>query len=123
MTKKDFDEILLIYKDQITDLKERIISLREEKETLQAQVFRLQDGLMSVRAPEAYRDQQADLTELPVDEEATRRVIETQNLQRRYLAGMEETLFKDGDELVDMLGSVLLKTANESESIHGNQES
>jgi phage shock protein A len=126
LTKKDYEELVGVYKDTINNLRELIEDLKKDKKTLQEQVFKLQDGLMAVRAPEAYRDHRADLSMLddsPVSEEAReRRRIHTEVTQK-YLDGMESPLFTGAEEMLEGLTNIVLKDAGETEPLHENDES
>ena len=128
MTKAEYVEIIGIYKATIETLKETVESLKEDKKDLQKQVFKLQDGLMSVRAPEAYRDYRFDAAELdePADPEAVNRRKIFAETERNHLVNMESNLFEDAGEMIEMIGSlegVVAGKLEESESIHGNEES
>ena len=124
MNKKDRDELLVLLKDQVEFYKNQVLALREEKDTLQKQVFMLQEGLMAQRAPEAYRELQRD--KVPVDP----REIEAWEKQRAYaevipraLKTIEGPLFDNVDDMVKALGVVISEPGLKSESIHGNPES
>jgi 3-phenylpropionate/cinnamic acid dioxygenase small subunit len=127
MTKQDLGEMLGAYKDQIAFLKEELSESRKREEVLNAQVQRLQDGLMNVRAPEAYRDMRMDSRETTVSEaslEAAKTRDTHQKIQQRYINAMEGDIITSQQDLDDMMNSVLLK-ANKvgAVSLHGNSES
>lgn len=125
MTKKEFEEVLQIYKDQIVTLKETVQQLREEKIKLQEQNFSLQEGLLNIRAPEAYRDLMADRADVPdlsLEERERQRVHG--EIQNRYLQNLEKPLFSSADDMTLFLSEALNSgEPMSSKSIHGNDES
>lgn len=120
MTKAEVGEILTAYKEQITFLKEELTSARE-------QVKRLQDGLMAVRAPEAYRDLRSDSRETTISAEqsnAMARGQEIQKIRERYVRQMEGDTIQTKEDLDDMMNSILAQGNKVgSKSLHGNAES
>lgn len=127
MTKKDYEEILQIYKDQIESFKAQIQELREDKAKLQEQNFRLQDSIMNVRAPEAYRDMAA--ARLPEPEALTPEEKEKNEKYAYTYASImkqfEEPLFKTADDIFTMLTPAINSKGGPSgtKSIHDNDES
>lgn len=127
MTKKDFEEILLIYKDQIESFRSQIRELREEKVALIDQNNRLQEAIINIKAPEAYGDliydrHSSKFPNLGQEEmeksKAAKRVLET------HLKVVEQPLFVDANDMIEKLAPAL--TANgivATESIHNNSES
>lgn len=124
-TKKDIEEIVQLYKDQVETYKELLTKEREDKQNLQEQVLRLQDALVNIRAPEAYRDQQNDkFVDEPVDDEYKRKARLYSSVTEKYINGLEDPMFKDADDMIDMLESVALQNGpKEPDSLHENSES
>ena len=124
MTKKDIEELLDLYKDQITGLREQVTQLREEKIALQDQNFRLQEGLLNIRAPEAYRDMIADRApDVGISPEAADRTKQIKNLTGQFINSVEQPLFKNADDMLRMLSSTISEGGIESKSLHNNDES
>ncbi len=124
MTKKEFDEILGIYKDQLNLFKEQVLQLREEKAILQDQNFRLQDGLLSIRAPDAYREAVIDRQPpFEVDEEQKAHQTQVREIQDTYLREMEKPLFSTAEDMLMHLGGALSDGAMKTQSLRGNEES
>jgi regulator of replication initiation timing len=124
MNKRDYDEMLTVYKDQIGMLKETIGTLREENHRLSQQVFKLQDGLMAVRAPEAYRDYRNDMIpEVVMPEEEKAKLQQNADLMKRYLNNIEQPLFRSASDMEEILAPTLFGNVNKTESIHDNSES
>jgi ribosome recycling factor len=93
---------------------------------LQAQVTKLQDALVSVRAPEAYRDQQIEKDEEnrePISDETLERNKLIQETTTEYINGIEGPLFKSFDDMDDLLTHALLTEVQGPASLHGNDES
>jgi len=124
MNKKDRDELLVLLKDQVEFYKNQVLSLREEKETLQKQVFMLQEGLMAQRAPEAYRELQRDKVTIdPREMEAWEKQRVYAEMVPKALKTIESPLFDNVDDMIKSLGVVISEKGLASESIHGNPES
>ena len=124
MNKKDRDELLLILKDQVEFYKNQVQVLREEKEVLQKQIFNLQDGLMAIRAPMAYMDQQRDKVPLdPINTEELEKQRIYAHLLPRHLKAIESPIFDNVDDMINALGGVLSEAGIKSESLHENAES
>jgi len=126
VVKKDFEEILTVYKDQIGLLREQIRILQVEKTELQKQLFNLQDGLLNIRAPEAYRDLIADRNPeiMNITPEELQRNKQIDKIHREYVANIEQPLFKSADELISILSPALsAKGIAATQSLHENTES
>lgn len=126
MTKKDYEEILQIYKDQIDSLKIQVQELREEKANLQDQNFRLQEAIVNVRAPEAYRDMVADRQPVkglsPEEVEKNKQIRDVYN---QHFQNIEDSLFKNPDDMFRLLSPALNSGPGPQarESLHSNDES
>ena len=129
MTKAELGDVLGAYKDQIAFLKAELEEARKREEKLNLQVERLQGGLMNIRAPEAYRDMKADMSEPVLSAERAdfiareRKKLEIQN---QYVHAMDHNdgIFRSQEDIEDLMNTVLLagnKTG--SKSLHGNSES
>lgn len=124
VTKKDFSEMLAMYKDQISLLKENIESLREDKQKLSDQISKLQDGILAIRAPEVYRDYRNDMIpEVEIPQEEKERLELMRTLTKNYLDNIERPLFKNAADMEEMLAPTLFSDIEETESLHGNDES
>ena len=124
MNKRDRDELLLILKDQVEFFKNQVVNLKEEKELLQKQNFNLQDALVAIRSPEAYRDLQRDnvpINPLIAEEMKKQQVYAT--YLPKYLKTLEGPTFENVDDMIKTLGGVISEEGIKSESIHGNTES
>ena len=123
-TKKDLEEIVSVYKEQISFLKEQIVELKKEKEDIFKQLFNLQNGILNIRDPEAYRDMQADLGEDPSFNNKELEELKIRNSAvSAYLGDMESPTFKDAQEMEDALTGILVSGAGETKSLHENDES
>lgn len=124
MTKKDRDELLILLRDQVDFYKNQVQALREEKDLLQKQIFTLQDGLMAIRAPEAYRDHQRDIIPVdPTDAVELAKQREYARLLPKHLKAIESPIFDNVDDMIKALGGVLSEAGIKSESLHENAES
>jgi len=127
MNKKDYEEILEIYKDQMLSLREQVAELRVDKAALQEQNFRLQDSIMNVRAPEAYRNMVADRLPQPtgMSPEEKKRQQEYTYTYNSIIKAVEEPLFRGADDIFKMLTPALNGDGGPEDvgSIHGNDES
>ena len=127
MTKIELGEILAAKNEQIDFLRAELLESRNREQKLNEQVVRLQDGLMSIRAPEAYRDMRMDARETPISAEqleAMKKHQEIQKTRERYVRAMEGDVIKTKEDLDDLMNTVLMKGNNVgSKSLHGNTES
>lgn len=123
--KKDLEEAVSIYKDQIGFLKLEIEVSREDKKALQIQVLKLEDALIAIRAPQAYADLTADrgVNESDWTDEDRETAKQVYAVEQAYLRNIEEPIFQNADEMTDMLKSTLIKDRTESTSLHDNDES
>lgn len=126
MTKKEMEDMVQVYKDQAQLYREQYLNTKEQMEKLQEQVFRLQDGLMSVRAPEAYRDLRADNIETPaVDPEVVARNKQISDLHTEHIQNIEKPTFTSVEDMQGLLSGVLWSNTEfiTGKSLHGNDES
>lgn len=127
MTKKDQEEMIQLYKDQLEFFKTRYEEVKAENVKLQEQNFILQEGLLNIRAPEAYHDMQRD--RIPFDpgaspEDRERRKVYREEVER-HLQNIERPIFETPDDMEHFMNQVLGQEgpAVASESLHGNSES
>ena len=125
-SKKELERELWESKARVVSLEEQVVLARLDKQELQLQVNKLQDAVLSIQAPEAYRDQRVKEYEedsIPVSaEEKEKRDIQAK-VYRDYMNGMEGPLFRGPEELDDLLESSLLRGDHSPSSLHGNNES
>jgi len=123
---KEIERELIFCQAKIESLEEQLRTAHADKEVLVEQINRLQDALISVRAPEAYRDQiieREDARRVPIDPEVLERNRITKEVTEAYLNGMERPLFRTGDDMEDLLTTSLLRHHKPAASLHGNDES
>ncbi len=105
---------------------EQLGMVQDEKSELKSQVDKLQDALISVRAPVAYLDQQDEKYEAKqpkLSEEAVERNRVAKEVTTAYINGMEGALLRTPEDLDDLLISGLVHDVEPSSSLHGNSES
>ena len=126
-TKSQLEDIIEVYQSQIKTLEGIVADLRSDKETINLQLERLQDALVNIRAPEAYRDHRMDrMGEDPdaMSPEEKARQKKTLEIEQGWVRGVEEPLFSSGEDLENLLGPVILTSINQdAASLHGNDES
>lgn len=124
MTKKEQEELLQMYKDQIEFFKNELYAAREKIAEYQKQNFDLQSALMSVRAPEAYNDMKRDSIQIPEsqlsEEERIERQIMTEMLPK-HLQMIEKPLFESAEDMQRALSPLI--EPKKSKPIHNNEES
>lgn len=127
MTKAELGEILAAKNEQIDFLKAELSESRNREAKLNEQVIRLQDGLMAIRAPEAYRDMRSDARETTVPAEvieAQKKYMQEQKFRERYVRAMEGDVIQTKEDLDELMNTVLMRGNNVgSKSLHGNTES
>jgi hypothetical protein len=126
MTKADLEDMAQLYKDQVEFYRSQIGELRDMNKELRDQNIRLQEAIMAVRAPEAYRDLIADRIEpMNYDQEAVEKGKKISEIQTQHLANLENDLFKSADDMVQMLAPTLFEgdIGPASKSLHDNSES
>jgi hypothetical protein len=124
--KAELERELIFCKARIESLEEQLRGALAEKQGLFQQVEKLQDSLISVRAPDAYRDQQLEKEEprAPMSSDLMERNKITKKFTEDYLNAMEGPLFRTGDELDDLLTTGIIRdTDTTPASLHGNDES
>ncbi len=124
--KRDTERELIHAEAKAESLQTLLDSALADRVELQSQVIRLQDALVSARAPEAYRDQQIEKEEAertPVDEEKLERNRIIKETTEQYMNAMEKPLFQSADDLDAMLARSLMQTMDGPASLHGNDES
>lgn len=126
-TKSELLEIIEVYKDQIAFLKGQVQEIKDEKDELRAQVEKLQDAIINVRAPEAYKDLMYDkhVQQSDLDPEEIEKQKKTLEIEKLYLQDIESPTFRSGEDIELLLMSGMIKGATQSQdtSIHGNDES
>lgn len=124
--KADLEKELAFCRGRIEALEQQLTTTQTEKAGLFEQINKLQDSLISVRAPDAYRDQQLE-REGPLpgpSAETIERNRIHQEVTTRYLNGMEDPLFQDGNDLDDLIKTGIVRDhSTVPESLHGNDES
>ena len=126
MGKKDIERELIFAQARIEALEEQVRTVQADKAGLTEQVTKLQDSLISVKAPEAYRDQQLEREDdgrPPVSAETLERNRITQKVTTEYLRSLEEPMFKSGHDLDDLLTTGIIRDIKPPASLHDNDES
>lgn len=106
---------------------ERLTEQAEEIRELRAMVARTQDALVAKEAPEAYRDGKIAEAEAaaedlsPEEEKRQREIMLRAETNARYIEEIEGPLFKDPQDMIDMLTRPT--TVPEQGSLHNNGES
>ncbi len=124
--KAELERELVFCQARVEALEEQLRGALAEKQGLFQQVEKLQDSLISIRAPDAYRDQQLEKEEprAPMSPETLERNRVTKDFTEKYMSALEGPLFRDGNDLDDLLTtSIVRDTDMVPESIHGNDES
>lgn len=119
-------------KREVELLREMLSENKEERAELKTQLHHTQEALIAKESPEAYRDkkyaeEQADIAAnvTPSDEqrEAARIQQLRANTASKFLQETEGSLFKDADDMIDLLMPSLGVPMSEDHSLHGNDES
>jgi chromosome segregation ATPase len=124
--KKDVEKELIYAEARIVSLTEQLGAAQAERSELKAQVDKLQDALISVRAPAAYLDQQDEKYQanLPkISEETLEKNRIAKEVTESYSRNLEGNLFNSPEDLDDLLVSGILSEHKPPTSIHGNSES
>jgi 4-diphosphocytidyl-2C-methyl-D-erythritol kinase len=124
--KAELERELIFCKARIEALEEQLKGALAEKAGLFQQIEKLQDSLISVTAPDAYRDQQLEKEEPrpPMSAERQKKNRITKEFTERYLNDMEKPMFQSGDDLDDLITTGIIRyTDTTPKSIHGNDES
>ena len=124
--KADLERELAFCKGRIQALEEQLVTTQSEKAGLFEQINKLQDSLISVRAPDAYRDQQLE-REGPLpgpSAEMIERNKITAKFTTDYLNNIEGPLFRSPDDIDDLITTGIIRDhSTVPESLHGNDES
>ncbi len=124
--KAELERELIFCKARIEALEEQLRGALDEKKGLFLQVEKLTDSLISVRAPDAYRDIQLEKEEPrpPMSPETQERNRVTKDFTERYMSDLEKPMFRDGYDLDELITTGIIRdTDMVPESIHGNEES
>ena len=126
MGRRDVERELAFAEARVESLTEQLRAVQDERSELKAQIEKLQDALISIRAPSAYQDQQEEKylarQPKPSPEEVERQQVFKQ-VTEQYLAGMEGSLLRTPEDLDDLLVSGIISETEPSTSLHGNNES
>ncbi len=125
-TKGVIERELIFSEAKVESLEVQLQAAHADKDELKAQIDKLQDALVSVRAPEAYRDQQIEKDEAnrtPISDETLERNKLIQKTTTEYINGLEGPLFKSWDDMEDLLAHGMLQDVKGPGSLHGNDES
>ena len=126
MGKKDIERELIFAQARVESLEEQLRTVHADKAGLTEQITKLQDSLISVRAPDAYRDQQLEREDdgrPPISTKTLERNRITAEVTEKYLRGLEEPMFRDGNDLDDLLKTGIIRDLKPPDSLHGNDES
>jgi hypothetical protein len=124
--KAELERELTFCKARIEALEEQLKGATAHSDTLLLQVEKLQDSLISIRAPDAYRDQQLEKEEPrpPISAETLEKNKVTKKFTEDWFNAIEGPLFRSGDDLDDLITTGIVRdTDMVPESIHGNDES
>jgi hypothetical protein len=124
--KAELERELIFCKARIEGLEEQLKGANARSDTLLLQVEKLQDSLISVRAPDAYRDIQLGKEEprAPMSSAAMENNRITKEFTEKYMSAMEGPLFRDGNDLDDLITSGIVRdTDMVPASLHRNDES
>ncbi len=124
--KADLERELAFCKGRIEALEQQLVTTQAEKTGLFEQISKLQDSLISVRAPDAYRDIQIEKEGPlpgPSAETIARNKI-TSEFTTKYLNRMEGPLFMSPEDIDDLITTGIIRDhSTVPASIHGNDES
>ena len=124
--KAELERELIFCKARLEAVEEQLKGANVRADTLLQQVEKLQDSLISVRAPDAYRDQQLEKEEprAPMSPEMQERNRVTKKFTEDYMNALEQPMFRDGNDLDDLITSGIVRfTDTTPSSLHGNDES
>jgi len=125
-SKREIEKELIACQTKIEFLEKQLEITQEDKETLNAQILKLQDAMMSVKAPEAYQDmrfKEFEDNQDPVSKELKEKARIVQDLTTQYINECENPLFTSKQDLEDLITSGLIKDIPTTPSLHGNDES
>jgi chromosome segregation ATPase len=124
--KGDIERELAFAEAKVEALTMQLRAVQEEKLELKTQVDKLQDALISVRAPAAYLDQQEEKYEAnrpKISEETLEKNRVFKEVQELYIQGMEGSLLRTPEDLDDLLVSGIVSEHKPPASLHRNDES
>jgi chromosome segregation ATPase len=124
--KGDIERELAFAEAKVEALTMQLRAVQEEKLELKTQVDKLQDALISVRAPAAYLDQQEEKYEASrpkISEETLEKNRVFKEVQELYIQGMEGSLLRTPEDLDDLLVSGIVSEHKPPASLHRNDES
>jgi hypothetical protein len=124
--KAELERELVFCKARLEAVEEQLKGADARADTLLQQVEKLQDSLISVRAPDAYRDQQLEKEgpQTPMSPELREKNRITQEFTTNYLNAIEGPTFRDGNDLDDLATAGIVRfTDITPKSVHGNEES
>ena len=112
-------------------LRERVIELKDEKAELKTLLTNTQEALIAKESPEAYRDQKymeeqaalAELVDTPEHKEAMRVQALKAQTTSDYMRSMEDNLFIDAEDMINMFSRSFETPGTTPHSLHGNDES
>ncbi len=126
-SKRELERQIDYGQAKIESLEERLITSNDDKEKLLLQIVSLQDALISIKAPEAYRDQriaEEDEKRTPISQELLDKNRITQEVTTRYMNDLESPLFRSADDLDDLLRTGIIADLDTAgKSLHGDNES
>ena len=126
MGKRDTERELIFAQARIEALEEQLKNAQTDRVGLNDQITKLQDSLISIRAPEAYRDQQLEREDdgrPPVSAEILERNRITADVTTQYMRALEQPMFRDGNDLDDLLKAGIINDIQPPASLHDNDES
>jgi chromosome segregation ATPase len=124
--KGDIEKELAYAEATVESLREQLRAVQDDNLELKSQVDKLQDALISVRAPAAYLDQQDEKYEAnrpKISEETLEKNRVFKEVQELYIQGMEGSLLRTPEDLDDLLISGLISEHKPPASLHRNNES
>jgi len=124
--KAELEKELAFCRGRIEALEQQLETVQGEKSGLFEQIIKLQDSLISVTAPEAYRDQQIEKEGPlpgPSSETIERNKIYSE-FTTKYLNSIEGPMFRNGDDIDDLITTGIIRDHSTTpDSLHGNDES
>jgi hypothetical protein len=124
--KAELERELIFCKARVEALEEQLRGALAEKQGLFQQVEKLTDSLISIRAPEAYRD-------IQIEKEGPQPMMSAETMEKNritkefttnYFNAIEGPTFRDGNDLDDLLTEGIIRNTDHTPpSVHGNNES
>lgn len=124
MSKND-QKLISMYESRITDLEKMLEDLRSELKESRTQNYNLQNAILAIQAPQAYADMRYDqIPQSEKDPDLVEKNKKINGIRDRWIAQLEEPVFKTTDDMMRMLGGVIASGGIEAQkSLHGNDES